>query len=79
MKGTQNDAKRPIDLIPPIITTPVSNARAMPVVSLGILKELIKILAVAFACTIFPAPNAAKTVNIAKKHPNHRFPKPLAR
>ena len=65
--------------MPPINTIPVRKAKAIPVISFGILKELIKILDVAFACTIFPAPNAANTVKIAKKQPNHRLPKPLAR
>ena len=60
------------------MTNPASMANMPPVHIVGISKTFKKIDAVAFACTILPAPNAARKVHTANTDPNHGSPAPLA-
>ena len=76
INGTKKEANRPTDLTPPMMTIAVKKARTIPVQALGMPNVLLNIVAVALAWTILPAPKVAKTVKMAKKHPNQRFPNP---
>ena len=67
MAGMTREAKAPIRLIPPMITSPTTTAETPPVSQVGSPKSERKLAAMVKACTALPEPKEEITAQQAKK------------
>lgn len=72
MAGTSASATRPIRLMPPRMTAPVTTVSTMPVSQTGTPKVFSATPAMALACTMLPMPKPAKPAVSAKATPSQR-------